>query len=206
MLCTPFSSYLVLDQVPSAQQLSHVHELNDDPRTASSAPLSCQQPLTCQPADKAFSPLYVGGGLPPVPAKLAKRIQDGQFIEMGELLPEVLRGPTPYDDDHQKSSKSKFRELDGIIDWIQCFSLYIAIVCRSQPHRITDLLGYQNLIITSHMRFPDFSWATYDREFRQQAAATSIPEWSVLDNTPLESGSAIYRPVHFGSTQSDPLI
>ena len=182
MLCNPFSSYLLLDQVPSAQQLSHIHELNDDPRMAPSAPLSSQKPLTFKPADKASSPLYVGAGLPPVPAKLAKRIQDGQFIEMGELLPEVLRGPIPYDDDHQKSSKSKYRELDGIIDWIQIFSLYIAIVCRSQPHRITDLLDYQTLIITSHMQFPDFSWATYDREFHQQADATSAPEWLVLDN------------------------
>ena len=116
MLCTPFSSYVVLDQVPYAQQPSHVHKLNDDPRTAPSASLSCQQPLTFQLADNASSPLYVGGGLPPVPAKLAKRIQDGQFIKMGELLPEVLRRLTPYDDNHQKSSKSKIRELDSIVD------------------------------------------------------------------------------------------
>ena len=93
-MCHVPRPYLVLDQVPSAQQLIHVHELNDDPRTAPSASLSSQLPLTFQPADKTSSPLYVGGGLPPVPAKLAKRIQDGQFIEMGELLPEVLRGPT----------------------------------------------------------------------------------------------------------------
>ena len=63
---------------------------------------------------------------------------------MGELLPEVLRGPTPHDDDHQKSSKSGNLMA---VDWIQCFSLYIAIFCHSQPHRITDLLGYQNLAI-----------------------------------------------------------
>ena len=54
---------------------------------------------------------------------------------------------------------------------------------RSQPKQITDLLGYQSLIITSQMRFPDFSWTPYDREFRQQVAAKSVPEWSVLDNT-----------------------
>ena len=98
MLCTPFSSYLVLDQVPLAQQLSHVHELIDDPRMACSAPLSSQQPLTFQSANKASSPVYVGGGLPPVPAKLATRIQDVQFIKMGELLPEVLRGTSSLAD------------------------------------------------------------------------------------------------------------
>ena len=32
--------------------------------------------------------VYVGDGLPPVPAKLAAKIQKGEFIEMWELLPE----------------------------------------------------------------------------------------------------------------------
>ena len=36
------------------------------------------------------------------------------------------------------------------------------------------------VIITSHQRFPDFNWATYDS---QQAVAFAISEWSILDNT-----------------------
>ena len=182
----PFSSFIALNQVPSARQLSHVHELhnqpslNDDPRTAVSAQPSTHQPITFQPADKTSLSLYVGGGLPPVPAKLAQRIQDGQFVEMVELLPEVLRGPIPYDDDQQKSSKSKYRELNGIVDWIQCFSLYIAIVCRSQPQRITDLLGHQNLIITSHMRFTDFSWVSTGHCLSlNQLAKTSVQRFYI---------------------------
>ena len=83
---------------------------------ASSAQLSAQQPITFQPAEKTFSSLHVGGGLPPVQAKLVRCIQDGQFIKRVELFSEVLRGPmaTPYDDDQQKSSKSKYWELNGI--------------------------------------------------------------------------------------------
>ena len=121
--------------------------------------------------------------MPPIPAKLAKCIQEGQFIEMAELLPDFLRSPNPSDEDQFKTSKSRNWEITNIVDWIQCFSLYIAIICRSQPQQIVDLLGYQNLIITSHKRFPDFNWATYDREFRQQAAASAVQEWSALDNT-----------------------
>ena len=52
---------------------------------------------------------------------------------MAELLPEHLRGPNPYDEDQPKSSKSKYRELSNIVDWIQCFSLYTAIICHAQP-------------------------------------------------------------------------
>ncbi len=32
--------------------------------------------------------IYVGEALPPVPAKLAGRIQAWEFVEMAELLPE----------------------------------------------------------------------------------------------------------------------
>ena len=31
----------------------------------------------------------MGDGLPPVPAKLAKKIQGGEFVDMHELLPEL---------------------------------------------------------------------------------------------------------------------
>ena len=34
--------------------------------------------------------VYVGEGLPPVPLKVAKRIRAGEFVDMGELLPELL--------------------------------------------------------------------------------------------------------------------
>ena len=34
--------------------------------------------------------LSIGAGLPPVPCKLVKRIQAGEFIDMAELLPDRL--------------------------------------------------------------------------------------------------------------------
>ena len=32
--------------------------------------------------------VYIGDGLPPAPTKLAAKIRKGEFVEMGELLPE----------------------------------------------------------------------------------------------------------------------
>ena len=92
---------------------------------------------------------------------------------------------------------------------MQCFSLYITIIYSSQPQRTVDLLGYQNLIITSHQQFPDFNWATYDRESRQQAAALPASEWSVLDNTlwNLARQSTVYpSKAQFTTYPSDPNI
>jgi len=39
--------------------------------------------------DKEPSSIHLGGGLPPVPGKLVKKIEEGHFIEMAELLPEL---------------------------------------------------------------------------------------------------------------------
>ncbi len=46
--------------------------------------------------------MYIGDGIPPVPDKLALKIHRGEFVEMGELLPEfwcqkVEDGETNYD-------------------------------------------------------------------------------------------------------------
>ena len=162
----PFSHTLVLDQVPTADQLHLVQQIGDPPTSSSYPMLTCSTTVPTQPPFKKTStPLYIGGCMPPIPAKLAKRIQEGLFVEIVELMPDYLRGPNPSDEDQLKNSKPKNWEITNIVDWIQCFSLYIAVVCRSQPQRIADLLGYQNLIITSHQRFPDFNWVTYDREF-----------------------------------------
>ena len=131
-----------MDCIPTANQLCGVLQLGNSP-TLSHNPVSTVAvfPVTQQSTEKASTPLYISGGLPPVPAKLANRIQEGHFIEMAELLPESLRGSNSYDEDQLKSSKPKNPGISSIIDWIQCFSVYMAIICRSQPQRIVDLLG-----------------------------------------------------------------
>ena len=88
----PFSSFIVLfysfGPGSFCKPGHHVHELhnrpslNDEPRMAASVRLFTQRPITFQLAEKTLSWLYVGGGLPPVTAKLAKHIQDSQFIKM----------------------------------------------------------------------------------------------------------------------------
>ena len=148
----------MLGQVPTADQLRLVQQTSNPPALSSTPGLNHSVALPTQvPPVKAPTSIYIGGGMPPIPAKLAKRIQEGQFIEIAELLPDFLRGPNPSDEDQLKSSKIRTWAITNIIDWIQCFSVYIAIICHSQPERIVDLLGYQNLIITSHQCFPDFN-------------------------------------------------
>ena len=96
------------------------------------------------------SPVIIGAGLPPVPGRLVKRIRDGQFIEMGELLPEHLGMATVT------------FEVSNILEWLQFFRLYIAIISQSQPERVPNLQGYQTLIIQTSMEYNDNRWMGYD--------------------------------------------
>jgi len=102
---------------------------------------------------------------------------------MAELSPDRLKNLSLPDNTQPKTQRPKLHQITNIVERIRCFSSYITIILRCQLQRVIDFLGYQNLIITSHLRFSDFNWATYDREFHQQAAASVIPEWSVMDTT-----------------------
>ena len=55
--------------------------------------------------------------------------------------------------------------MTNILEWIQCFSVYIAVITRKQPDRIQDLLGYQSRILETHLEYAGDYWLGYDRRF-----------------------------------------
>ena len=126
----------------------------------------------------------IGAGLPPIPAKLVSRIEAGKYINMTELLPDklgILR--TAASDDSFKTTRPRRKALSGILEWIQSFAIYMAVVCRKQPHRIQDLLGYQTLIVEASLEYQGDSWVGYDRRFRQRAATNPSLLWANTDPT-----------------------
>ena len=59
----------------------------------------------------------------------------GNFIEMGELLPERLGAANvSTDDDGFKAPKPKPRPVTTILEWAQCFGIYVAVLSRTQPN------------------------------------------------------------------------
>lgn len=126
--------------------------------------------------------IHLGGGLPPVPGKLAKKIEQGHFIEMAELLPERLSSHCDIDDQN-KATKPKHKVITSILEWMQCFGIYVAVISRKEPHRVVDLLGYQHLIIQAYQEYHGDSWLGYDRRFRQRAATNPSSSWSTIDPT-----------------------
>ena len=140
-------------------------------------PLPVDTPTT----SRSSAPIILSCGFPPVPAKLVKRIQDGLFIEMSELLPERLTSAEYNAGDSAVAQRQKPQEVMSILQWVQCFGVYIAIVSRTEPERTADLLGYQQLIINSSQHGQQGHWIMYDHHFRLKASATKCKDWSAID-------------------------
>ena len=86
------------------------------------------------------------------------------------------------EDDNLKA-KQKHRTVTTILEWIQCFSLYVAVISRAHPEQVRALLGYQALIIQASIEYQGDWWLEYDRTFRLRAATQKGTTWSVIDNT-----------------------
>jgi len=122
----------------------------------------------------------VNAGLPPVPTKIVNRIQGGLFVEMYELLPSTLTS-TQYNTIEDDSCKSKHQRELSNMDWVQSFGVYMAVISRTKPHCIPDLLGYQQRIIQAPCNRQPGCWANYDHQLCLKASTTSSTEWSTID-------------------------
>ena len=69
------------------------------------------------------------------------------------------------------------------LEWIRCFSAYIAVISAKQPHRVPDLPGYLTLITEAHVQYAGDGWIGYDRRFRQIAATKLHVTWAQIDTT-----------------------
>ena len=83
--------------------------------------------------------IQTGTVLSPVPTSLVEKIESSAFIKIGDLIPTRLG----LDD----TVHSKLRcSITNITEWLQAFTVYISVIAKTQPHRISDLMGYHILI------------------------------------------------------------
>ena len=102
--------HIVIDEIPHDSHLMHIPELDTGRQDIPNQDRSIPPPLAKDPA-----PTHLGGGLPPVPGKLARKIEEGQFIEMAELLPEHLSTQCEGDD-QSKAAKPKCKTITSILE------------------------------------------------------------------------------------------
>jgi len=103
--------------------------------------------LDSETAVKLMPPILISDYLPPVPAKLVKRVQEGYFIEMAELSPNHLDCAELNTGTQSQSRRLQLPEVSDIMEWVQYFGIYVAIISQSMPKHVADLIGYQSIII-----------------------------------------------------------
>ena len=167
-----------LDQSTGGRSLDHVEEFELPTAPAGSTKTPSPTPGS---ASANLPPVLVSSGLPPIPAKLVSRAQHGLFVEMADLLPQKLLSQEYYTGDSTSSPKQKHHDVANIIEWVQCFGIYTAIISKKEPDRTADLIGYQQMIIDSSQNCCEGGWLNYDRHFRLKASATGLKDWSSVE-------------------------
>ena len=135
-----------------------------------------EQASTRKAIEGVAKPFILSEGLPPVPAKIVTRILRGEFIDMVELLRdnlEVQRRGALQDAPSSTGVSRSRREVPDLLSWVQCFSIYTAVMASAFPERVHKLLAYQTLIIREARRCGGKGWLAYDSFFRQQMSG----EW-----------------------------
>ena len=110
---------LAIGQLPSPSHLTHVSQITEVPPSFQPADTSSHRPATSvldsgptftNHQHKDSDVIYIGAALPPISGKLVKRVEQGSFIEMAELLPESL-GHLTIDDDQPATGGEQFQTL-----------------------------------------------------------------------------------------------
>jgi len=112
----PSVSYLA-EKSPDDHTLSHIQQLESDSADASS--IDSDNLNETLPPRKSHPPVLISNGFPPIPFRLVKRVEDGLFVKMAELLPSYLDSADLNSDDQHARSRRQPPTVSDIVDWIR---------------------------------------------------------------------------------------
>ncbi len=140
-------------------------------------PLSTPQPAS------TLNGVYVGEGLPPVPAERAEKIRKWEYVEMAELLPEFWNSLKEESSETRRRSPRQARQVTDIHTWMQCFATYAGVLDRRYPEAIAELMAYLICLVRVSRDFQGVAWVRYDAAFHRQASITGNRQWSKINLT-----------------------
>ena len=140
------------------------------------------------PKTQSGQGLYpVGQGLPPVQRRLAEMILKGEYVDFTEFPPAKGKVKSlPNLEGNilviQAADLAQYKKLiPDLATWIQCFTIFMAIITKHQPDRSSELLAYMNLIVRASTKYKWPSWVIYDQNFRLEAAMGEQVDWAKSD-------------------------
>ena len=144
--------------------------------------------IKAEVASSSAPTVVVAPGIPALPKKVAQKILSGEYVDFTELPPAKGRAkPTSLDWEGQVLLVQSMdlyaakKLIPDLATWVQCFSIYTAVLCSQTPERLADLLGYAAFIAKCSQKFKWPSWVVYDQNFRQLAAEENLTTWARPD-------------------------
>ena len=137
-----------------------------------------------------FAPFILGESLPVVPAKLVKKILRGDFVDMADLLKDNLEAERRRYSQERESGRASYgqtpyyrREVPDMLSWLNCFSLYAAVITSKYPHKTRELWAYQAMMVSEQRRCGGRGWLLYDSGFRQQLSSVEAADFSKINQS-----------------------
>ena len=138
-------------------------------------------------AEMEAQPFVLSETLPVVPAKLVKKITRGEFVDMAELLKDNIEAERrrlalegEFSQGHIGQAMCR-REVPDLMSWLQCFSLYAAVVASKFPDKARELWAYQATMISEFRRCGGGGWRLYDAAFRQHISSLESADFSKIN-------------------------
>ena len=128
---------------------------------------------------------FFGQDIPPIPATLVNQIVSGKYVDLCDLLARNLTYVEPEPqvllDGRMVLSARPKKTIEDIVSWIEAFTVYSFVLTSYFPRRWKDLAQYKLRILSIYQKCSSFEWLTYDRLFREHAAATNLSDWSQIN-------------------------
>ena len=118
-----------------------------DPSTRGTEPEKLDLPaITPKKIEGSVESAFIlSEALPVVPAKPVKRIQQAEYVDMAELLKDNMEAErrrilseSAFPETHFTNRPVR-REILDMLSWLQCFSLYAAVVASKYPEKAKEL-------------------------------------------------------------------
>ena len=186
-LCV-FAAEAGLGEIPDASQLTGISEFqplqpSSESQSSVAQLLSVLREKGAQDRPPALATIATGEGLPALSKKLVERIQAGEFVDFAEMPPakgKIKGTPSSLEGQIlviQAADLLESRKLiPDLATWVQCYSVYMAVVTAKSPERTRNMLAYLTLIAKCSLKYRWPSWLVYDQNFRQQAAEVGLKD------------------------------
>ena len=111
--------------------------------------------------------MIVSPSLLPIPGKVIDKVWAGLFVDLREMFPDNA-ALTKQITETGSSAGSKLRDP---LTWAFYFLAFLAVSVNDRKAK--ELTAYSQIVIQLAQRHGGRGWLSYDRLFRQQAAAGS---------------------------------